>query len=61
MDFKNYIKFLKDNTHKYGVELNVTNEMDMFKSYRWGWAIGFSDGGGGSRKVQSQNIKSINT
>ena len=40
----NYIAWLKENATKYEVELKTTKELDMFQSYRYGWAVGWSEG-----------------
>ena len=43
-EIDNYIAFLKENASKYEVELNAHDELDMFQAYRWGWAVGWSEG-----------------
>ena len=43
-EIDNYIAFLKENATKYEVELNAHDELDMFQAYRWGWAVGWSEG-----------------
>ena len=39
-----YIAWLKENATKYEVELHASQELDMFQAYRWGWAVGWSEG-----------------
>jgi len=43
-EIDNYIAWLKENATKYEVELKTTKELDMFQSYRYGWAVGWSEG-----------------
>ena len=39
-DIDNYISWLKINANKYKVGLNSHDELDMFQTYRWGYAFG---------------------